>query len=124
MREAGIGILGLTGIFLRYAIDRMFLRWTIPFPAGTLTINLLGSFLAGAIYLLGERGHISADWRTALLVGLCGGFTTFSAYALQSFVLLENRRLLMAIAYLAGSSIAGVAFAFLGVVTARFLREP
>lgn len=120
MNSLYIGVFGLCGIFLRYWIDQLALSWSVPFPTGTFLINLSGSFLAGLIYALSiERGIIPNDLKIGLLVGFCGGFTTFSAYTLQSFLLLDQRRILLSIVYLCSSPILGLVCTFLGVALVR-----
>ena len=57
-------------------------------PWGTLTVNVLGSFLAGIVgALIFEHGHLSTEQRAFLVTGLLGGFTTFSAFSLETRVL-------------------------------------
>lgn len=95
-----IAALGASGVLARHGIDQALSRFSTEFPWPTLAINFLGSFLAGLIYVAGAyRGHAST-LQAAMLVGFCGGFTTFSAYALQSFLLLGRGRPIPAIAYL------------------------
>ncbi|HEX9258753.1 MAG TPA: CrcB family protein [Acidimicrobiales bacterium] len=55
-----------------------------PFPAGTLAVNLLGSFAAGFVVGLGAGGHLSASTRLVLASGFLGGFTTFSTWVVDS----------------------------------------
>ena len=74
------------------------------FPWGTLVINVLGSFVIG----LAATGLPGADSRTFVMVGLCGGFTTFSAYSLQVLDLLQTGRTAAAAAYVAASVIVCV----------------
>ena len=60
------------------------------FPYGTIVVNVLGSLVMGILYILiVERMEISAEWRAALVVGLLGAFTTFSAFSLETIHLLE-----------------------------------
>ncbi len=120
MQLLGIGTLGLVGVFFRYGIDRIMTQFSFPFPVATFLINLLGSFLAGLVYGLGaERAVISPELRTGLLVGFCGGFTTFSAAMLQSFLLFDQRKIWMSALYLLMSPVIGVFFAMAGVYLAR-----
>ena len=116
-----IAVFGLMGIFLRWFIDMSVSRWIDSFPLGILAINILGSFFAGLVYVLGtQRGALSPVIATGLLVGFCGGFTTFSAYALQAFLLLEKADYLRGISYLTLSPIAAVIGVGLGKKVAVF----
>lgn len=71
------------------------------FPWGTLAINVLGSFVIGAAATALPIG--AGDARAFLMVGICGGFTTFSSYSLQSLELLQAGRTEAALAYMAAS---------------------
>lgn len=113
-----IALFGLSGVFSRFAIDRLF-EAADGFPSSTLLINVGGSFIAGLIYALSERGIVSLPLQTGLLVGFCGGFTTFSAYTLQTFAMLDKGRSLYALAYLVGSPILGVTAAILPIFLSR-----
>lgn len=110
---------GILGISCRYGVDQMIDNST--FPLSTFLINMAGSFLAGLIFALGERQDLSPSLQTGLLVGFCGGFTTFSAYALQTFLLLEEERFLPAFGYLFLSPALGLLAAFLPIFVMRKL---
>ncbi len=114
-----IGLFGLLGIFCRYGIDKHMASMNQIFPTSTFVINILGCFLAGLIYAVGERQGFSLPIQTGLLVGFCGGFTTFSAYALQTFIMLENGHFLPAIIYIAISPVLGVLAALISVFGVR-----
>lgn len=61
------------------------------FPYGTLVVNVLGCLLIGVLFvLLVERLDLAAVWRGAILIGLLGGFTTFSTFTLETLTLLES----------------------------------
>lgn len=101
------------------------------FPWGTLLINVLGSFVIGLFAAaLGGRGLFGAalgadgfvrvlDVRAFVMVGLCGGFTTFSSFSLQSLELLQAERYGPALGYMAGSALACLAAAWAGWVLGR-----
>ena len=70
------------------------------FPWGTLSVNLLGSFCLGVLYvIIVERGIVHPDWRSITIVGFLGAFTTFSTFSLEAIALLENGQAGMALAY-------------------------
>jgi len=115
-----IGLCGLIGIFSRYGADLYLSRFTGTFPFTTFAINLLGSFVAGLIYATGvEKQILSPEWRTALLVGFAGGFTTFSAYTLQTVVQWEQGYRGLATFYCLLSPVAGMGCALAGLSLGR-----
>ena len=64
------------------------------FPYGTLTVNVIGSFVMGISYvMLIERLDVSPEWRAFIVVGLLGAFTTFSTFSIETLVLIENSEL-------------------------------
>src|SRR5215212_6045179 len=105
-----IGLAGLIGTLLRYWLAGLVARqYGDTFPWGTLVVNLVGSFLAGAIYYLAEeRLLISPTLRTIILIGLLGGFTTFSSYGLQTFMLLRDGEFGLATLNVAVSNVLGL----------------
>lgn len=123
MTSLYILLLGTIGIAARYTADMYFqTSGGSRFPTTTLLINIVGCFLAAAIFVLGtEKGLFSPRATTALLVGFCGGFTTFSAYGLQSLLLLEKGQWVAGAAYLLGSPVVGLAATAAGYfLTKRF----
>ena len=115
-----LAVCGLGGVGSRFAVDKLVAGAGMPAPVGTLSINVVGSLLAGVFYVLGtERALISPVLATSVLVGFCGGFTTFSAYSLQTVVLVEKGNASAALAYLFLSPLLGFAAAYLGVFAAR-----
>jgi CrcB protein len=80
------------GGLLRYALTRLTLAYSIGFPCGTILINVLGSFVIGyfgTLTLQTGRYPLSDNLRLFVMVGICGGFTTFSSFSLQTFGLLR-----------------------------------
>jgi fluoride exporter len=92
----------------------------VAFPWGTVAINVFGSFL---IALLAEgfalRWDVSQTWRIFLTVGLCGGFTTFSTFSLDAYVLMQRGEMAMAGAYVVGSVVLSIAALFTGLHLVR-----
>ena len=116
-----VGIGGFIGANARYLLGRAIVeRYGSAFPWGTLIVNLTGAFLIGIIAeLLLLRQDDDPAWRLLLVVGVLGGYTTFSSYALEIVALMRSDQLWRAMAYLALSNVAGVALCFLGVSLAR-----
>lgn len=88
-----IAIGGAVGSVLRFMLSSGMGLWLgRSFPFGTLSVNLLGSFLMGlmAEALVLQRVALSLEYRAAILVGVFGGFTTFSSFSLETFYLLEQ----------------------------------
>jgi len=90
-----IAIGSALGGMARYACSRaVALRYGETFPWGTLTVNILGSIVIGFVAALAapeSRVMISPTARQFIMVGLCGGFTTFSSFSLQTLELVRNR---------------------------------
>lgn len=81
------------GGLLRYALTRMTLALSLSFPYGTILINVLGSFVIGyfgTLTLQSGKYAASDNLRLFVMVGVCGGFTTFSSFSLQTFDLLRS----------------------------------
>ena len=95
------------------------------FPWGTLFVNILGSLIIGFfVALTGPEGRYIVDpnIRAFVAVGLCGGYTTFSAFSLQSMVLMQEGEWLQAGAYIGGSVIVCLLAVYLGHVIATQLN--
>ncbi|MBX3140856.1 MAG: fluoride efflux transporter CrcB [Trueperaceae bacterium] len=83
---------GAVGSVLRYAFTLWFQNLSKGFPLGTLLVNVLGSFVitfVGAATAADGRNPLPEVWRLAILVGVCGGYTTFSSFSLQTLDLLR-----------------------------------
>lgn len=107
---------------------RYFITLALPplvgpsFPWATLLINILGSFVIGWFGTLsapGGRFDGYYDTRVFVMVGICGGFTTFSSFSLQTFELLIRGEAARAGAYIVGSVLLCLLGVWLGVVLAR-----
>jgi len=118
-----IGLAGLIGTMFRYWLAGFVARrHGETFPWGTLTVNLVGSFLAGAVfYLTEERFLLSPTLRTIILIGLLGGFTTFSSYSLQTFTLLRDGEIGLATLNVAVSNVLGLLMVWAGYIAFKAL---
>ena len=111
---AGTG--GFIGTVLRFLVSRYFQENTFSlFPWGTFTVNILGCLLIGVFYGLSERGNfMTPDIRIFLTVGICGGFTTFSSFANDSFILIQDKEWLKISLYTALSFFLGLMAVYAG----------
>lgn len=121
---AYIGAFGLLGVFARYllgnAIDGLGIS---QLPLGTLAVNLLGAFAVGAVSVYGiDQSSISPELKVGLMVGLLGGFTTFSAYGLQTVQLANEGKLFHAALYVLLSNGLGLLCVVAGMALARHYR--
>ena len=110
---------GGIGACLRYLIGLIPLKEPFTFPVKTLFINLLGCFVIGLIAALAvKNSSLSPKVVLFIKTGLCGGFTTFSTFALETETLIKTGHLGLALLYIALSLLAGVGLAFAGQVLA------
>jgi CrcB protein len=113
----------IVGANLRYWMSRSAVRWLGPvFPYGTLSINVLGSFVLGFFLVwTSERVLVDPRWRLLIAVGFCGGYTTFSSYAYETMAFFEQGQwTLMAANFLANNLLACMAV-LAGMALARVL---
>jgi len=111
----GLGALcrvGLAGLFPVRAL-----------PWGTLAVNVLGCLAIGLLFELFEEraAHLPLEWRIGLVGGFLGGFTTFSAFGLETWELLQEGQWPLAAAYALGSLALGLTAVAGGIVLARQL---
>lgn len=106
-----VGLGGFVGSVLRYLVT--LLPYGAGFPVKTLAINVLGAFVLGLICALATR-HVDASPQLVLIlkVGVCGGFTTFSTFALETSDLLQSGAWPAALAYVVASVVLSVAAVF------------
>ena len=107
-----VGLGGMLGSMLRY------LTWFLvrhdSFPYATFIVNIAGSLLIGTIMGVSARQEGFANWRLFLATGICGGFTTFSAFAWENMQFLQQERYMSFAIYTGASVILGLAAVALG----------
>ena len=123
LNYVAVALGGMVGCCTRYALTQwlqaLFGR---SFPAATLIINVLGSFLMGLLFFLTvERIVMSPTVRTGILTGGLGGLTTFSTFSMEALLLAENGQTGRALLYILLSVVLGVTAAFVGATLARNL---
>lgn len=110
-----IGTGSFIGGILRYSLSQFIqTKFLSAFPFGTLGVNILGCFAIGLVFALSERTNMSPEMRLFLATGICGGFTTFSAFSNETFSLMRDGQLLYASAYITSSVLFGLLATFFG----------
>ena len=95
----------------------------LEFPYGIFLTNVIGSLAIGICFvLIVERPVINDIWRSILMIGFLGGFTTFSTFSLQSIELIQAGRTVEAFVYILGSLALSILGCWLGIVAARALN--
>ena len=118
-----ISLGAIVGANLRYWMSRSAVRLLGPvFPYGTLTINVLGSFVLGFFLVwTSERVMVDPRWRLLVAVGFCGGYTTFSSYAYETMTFFQQGQwALVAVNFVANNLLACLAVVA-GMALARVL---
>jgi CrcB protein len=118
-----VAVGGALGTVARYWLAALVAALTGPgFPWGILLINVLGSFVIGffgALTATEGRLFVESDIRVFVMVGLCGGFTTFSSFSLQTLELLEAGEIVPAAAYILASVALCLLFVWIGATAGR-----
>lgn len=112
-----VGIGGAFGSMARYGVSYIMSKFiSHPFPFATFTINVLGCLLIGILAGLGQRNEWMQGYGWLLLAsGFCGGFTTFSTFALENINLLQKDQFIVPILYIAFSVIIGLLLCRIGI---------
>ena len=121
-----VGLGGSLGSVARYLCQRWFtLHYPHHFPWSTFAVNISGCLLIGIFWGLPFKSFaenenpIAIGWKLFLMTGLCGGFTTFSAFTLEGIGLLKEQRLVYFFSYVAGSVILGLLATYAGMKLVR-----
>ena len=108
-----VGLGGAAGSMLRYAFSVWFKH--ASFPLATFLVNIIGSFIIGVVFAYSLRSEsFATNWRLFLAAGICGGFTTFSAFSLESLQLLQQQRVGIFFLYVIGTVLLGLAATWFG----------
>lgn len=108
-----VGLGGSIGSMARYAASLLIRSKSFPFA--TLSVNVIGSFIIGLVFALSiKEAALSNNWKLFLATGICGGFTTFSAFSVENMELLQNGKTGMALTYIMLSIVLGILATFLG----------
>jgi CrcB protein len=117
----GVLVGGAIGSLSRYGLDAWIERHTVSdFPWATFAINVSGCLVVGFVIAAFVDRHNAPAWlRAALVVGFCGGYTTFSTFAQETVDLLESRLTILAVADVAASIVLGVLAVLVGAALGR-----
>ncbi|EPG66160.1 fluoride efflux transporter CrcB [Leptospira wolffii] len=97
-----VGLGGFLGSVGRYSVHMALQGFSKSFPWATLAVNIIGAFFIGVVHGA-THGKISDETRLFLTVGFCGGFTTFSAFALENMKFLESESYILFFSYILSS---------------------
>ena len=116
-----IGLGGAIGALARYVVSSQITHLIGPgFPWGILVVNVLGCFIMGVIAELSALSwNLTPELRAFLTTGILGGFTTFSAFALDTAVMTQRGDMMATMLYVVGSVAGSVAALFVGLAVAR-----
>ena len=111
-----VGAGSMLGAILRYLIIK-FPIFNLTFPINTFIVNIIGCFLVGVLikYSSISNKELSHMINNFMIIGFCGGFTTFSAFSLDSINLLNETKYLLFLSYMLSSSILGIIFCYIGL---------
>lgn len=115
-----IGLGGAVGSILRYVFGAFVQRsFGLPFPTGTLAVNVVGAFVMGVLAQHYMNMQTSPQMRAALMTGFCGGFTTFSAFSLETVGLIRGGEYGEAAAYVVLSVLLSVLATISGMAAVK-----
>jgi fluoride exporter len=118
-----IGFGGFVGSVARYYVSKLNLLVDLfSIPLGTLLVNVAGSFILGFLTGIAVKSPLlTVEWRLFLMVGVCGGFTTFSTFANENLAMLHNGEFFTILLYTSLSIILGFSAVFFGYILSNLL---
>jgi CrcB protein len=123
MTYLSVALGGALGAMLRYGLSgwvQLATGWVLP--VGTLAVNILGSFLIGALLQIStDRFLVAPETRLLLVTGFCGGLTTFSTFSYETLVLLEDQQWTAAAGNVLLSVTVCLVATYLGIIAARLV---
>lgn len=116
-----IAIGGAVGSVLRFLTTLLVSKyWSNNFPLATFLVNIIGCFLIGLfVGYLAKNQLEDSNIKWFLVTGLCGGFTTFSAFGMENYNLFQNNNSLLAFGYIAASIILGLFAVWFGIFVSK-----
>jgi CrcB protein len=116
-----VGLGGAVGSIMRYLTTVLVQKhYSSVFPTATFVANIIGCFLIGILISWLEKNNaIDSPLKWLLITGFCGGYTTFSTFALENIQLMQNQQTLWALTYSIGSVVLGVTAVWLGMILAK-----
>lgn len=118
-----IGLAGFAGTLCRYGLSGLVARrFGETFPMGTLVVNIIGCLIAGfLIYPFNERFLLNEVVRTTVMIGFLGGFTTFSSFGLQTFILFKDGEVAFGLANIMISNVLGLGCVWAGYSLSKLI---
>jgi len=116
-----VGLGGAVGSILRYLTSVLVQKYySSVFPLATFIANIIGCFLIGILISWLEKNNtIDSPLKWLLITGFCGGYTTFSTFALENIQLMQSQQTLLALTYIFSSVVLGILSVWLGMTLAK-----
>lgn len=126
MTLLAIGFGGAFGAIARFLISQSVTGWNLQrypdFPLGTWTVNVIGAFFIGILFVLfSEKLVIAEQWRPLLVIGLLGSMTTFSTFSLEALLLLQKAEYGLAFFYIIASVAVCLFATYIGMQSSRLI---
>lgn len=113
---------GALGTLGRYLITLLSIKlWGLQFPIGTLIVNAVGSLMIGFIWGMWDAEDLKPEVKAFLIIGVLGGFTTFSAYSLETLSLFKSGQIKLALVNILANNLLSLVMVFLGYVIGKGL---